>query len=310
MPLSGTPAPNKRKKSTKIIIDINPSNEGEQDNSSLNLGKKISVPRDIMLEELSLLSNKGSKMFKLRQKRVEKFIYENNPDVFSDNSLDHFQKFIPSVGGHMVVDGQIGVGGGGYGLVHGGGRMVSSLSGGQYGPGGLQPPTPPPKPGSKGAAGAGQAGGAGSGGQGSRGIDSTGGKDGQSGQPGEGGKQITIFKTYLSPWDKAIGVDPKQTTNISINLLDFGPKAELCNYKSFNRSAMPYGGYEKASKLMTFQMPEFDAAPEAENVVVFNAEATNRPSFNRTPIGWLACGESSNFNIDINLPVDGETEEL
>lgn len=70
-----------------LLITVLASLEGEQDVSRLNLGKKISVPRDIMLEELSLLSNKGSKMFKLRQKRVEKFIYENNPDVFSDDSL-------------------------------------------------------------------------------------------------------------------------------------------------------------------------------------------------------------------------------
>ena len=40
-----------------------------------------------MLEELSLLTNRGSKMFKLRQLRVEKFIYENHPDVFSDSSM-------------------------------------------------------------------------------------------------------------------------------------------------------------------------------------------------------------------------------
>lgn len=58
-----------------------------QETSKLNLGKKISIPRDVMLEELSLLTNKGSKMFKLRQLRVEKFIYENNPDAFTDNSV-------------------------------------------------------------------------------------------------------------------------------------------------------------------------------------------------------------------------------
>ncbi|KAL8202256.1 UNVERIFIED_CONTAM: Myozenin-1 [Gekko kuhli] len=59
-----------------------------QEGSKLNLGKKISIPKDVMLEELSLLTNKGSKMFKLRQMRVEKFIYENNPDSFTDNSVD------------------------------------------------------------------------------------------------------------------------------------------------------------------------------------------------------------------------------
>ncbi|XP_053306221.1 myozenin-1 [Spea bombifrons] len=311
MPLSGTPAPNKRKKSTKIIMNINPSREGEQDLSRLNLGKKISVPRDIMLEELSLLSNKGSQMFKLRQKRVEKFIYENNPDVFSDDSVDHFQKFIPSVGGHIGPGGQTGVGGGGYGLGYGSGRMVSSMSGGHYGPGGQHPPVPPPKPGSKGGVGGGQPGDLSSGGKGgSGGIDGTGGKDGQPGQDGPGGKQVAILKTYLSPWDKAMGVDPQEATMLNINLLDYFSKAELCKYKSFNRSAMPYGGYEKASKLMTFQMPEFDAGPTEEPLIVINSAAANRPSFNRTPVGWLGSGESTNYNIEMSVPMDGETEEL
>ncbi|CAI9561329.1 unnamed protein product [Staurois parvus] len=312
MPLSGTPAPNKRKKSpTKVIMEITASRE-EQDSSRLNLGKKISVPRDIMLEELSLLSNKGSKMFKLRQKRVEKFIYENNPDVFSDNSLDHFQKFIPSVGGQLGVGGQTGVGGGGYGLIQGSVHLVSSLSGGQHGAGGQHPPVPPPKPGSKGGAG-GQQGTGSPGGQGGIGsVDGSGGKDGQSGQPGsEGGKQITIFKTYLSPWDKAMGIDPQQATKLNVNLLEYGSKADLCKYKSFNRTAMPFGGYEKASKLMTFQMPEFDAGPEPEPVTVFNPNVTDRPSFNRTPIGWLGSGDTTNYNIELNvLPVGGETDEL
>ncbi|KAG8435093.1 hypothetical protein GDO86_013158 [Hymenochirus boettgeri] len=312
MPLSGTPAPNKRKKSTKVIMEIHSSREGDSDITKLNLGKKISVPRDIMLEELSLLSNKGSKMFKLRQKRVEKFIYENNPDIFSDDSLDHFQKFIPSVGGHLGVGGQSGSGGG-YGMLHGSGHLLSSVSGGQHGgqhgSGSHHPPVPPPKPGSK-TAGGGQSGALGSS-EGEGGVDGEDRKDGQSGQQGGSGKQVTIFKTYLSPWDKAMGVDPKQPSSLTVNLLDFGKKAELCRYKSFNRSAMPYGGYEKACKLMTFQMPDFEAAAkEPEPVVVINQSAANRPSFNRTPIGWLGSGEGTNYNIELSVPMDGETEEL
>lgn len=77
------------------------------------------------------------------------------------------------------------------------------------------------------------------------------------------------------------------------------------------RSAMPFGGYEKASKLMTFQMPEFDAGPEPEPVGVFNPSVTDRPSFNKTPIGWLGSGDTTNYNIELNmLPVGGETDEL
>jgi hypothetical protein len=48
---------------------------------------KIKTPKDTMLEELNLFTNKGSKMFKMRQKRVEKFIYENNPDLFGSESM-------------------------------------------------------------------------------------------------------------------------------------------------------------------------------------------------------------------------------
>lgn len=42
----------------------------------LNLGKKISVPKDVMMEELNLLSNRGSRMFQERQKRAERFTVE------------------------------------------------------------------------------------------------------------------------------------------------------------------------------------------------------------------------------------------
>ncbi|KAA0709776.1 Myozenin-2 Calsarcin-1 FATZ-related protein 2 [Triplophysa tibetana] len=43
----------------------------------LNLGKKISVPRDVMMEELNLTSNRGSRMFQERQRRVEGFTLES-----------------------------------------------------------------------------------------------------------------------------------------------------------------------------------------------------------------------------------------
>ncbi len=43
----------------------------------LNLGKKISVPKDVMMEELNLPSNRGSRMFQERQRRVERFTLEN-----------------------------------------------------------------------------------------------------------------------------------------------------------------------------------------------------------------------------------------
>lgn len=45
--------------------------------AEMDLGKKVSVPKDIMLEELSLTSNRGSRLFKMRQKRSEKYTFES-----------------------------------------------------------------------------------------------------------------------------------------------------------------------------------------------------------------------------------------
>ncbi|XP_007961213.1 myozenin-1 [Chlorocebus sabaeus] len=299
MPLSGTPAPNKKRKSSKLIMELT---GGGQEGSGLNLGKKISVPRDVMLEELSLLTNRGSKMFKLRQMRVEKFIYENHPDVFSDSSMDHFQKFLPTVGGQLGTAAQ----GFSYSKSNGrgGGQAAGSGSAGQYGSDQQH------HLGSGSGAGGtgGPAGQAGRGGAaGTAGVGETGSGD----QAGGEGKHITVFKTYISPWERAMGVDPQQKVELGIDLLAYGAKAELPKYKSFNRTAMPYGGYEKASKRMTFQMPKFDLGPLlSEPLVLYNQNLSNRPSFNRTPIPWLSSGEPVDYNVDIGIPLDGETEEL
>ncbi|KAM4876041.1 myozenin-3 [Thomomys bottae] len=42
----------------------------------LDLGKKLSVPQDLMIEELSLRNNRGSLLFQKRQRRVERFTFE------------------------------------------------------------------------------------------------------------------------------------------------------------------------------------------------------------------------------------------
>ncbi|XP_041750708.1 myozenin-2 [Coregonus clupeaformis] len=53
----------------------------------LNLGKKISVPKDVMMEELNLPSNRGSRMFQERLKRVEQFTLENQVNDLYSNGL-------------------------------------------------------------------------------------------------------------------------------------------------------------------------------------------------------------------------------
>ncbi|XP_061109034.1 myozenin-2-like [Conger conger] len=42
----------------------------------MDLGRKMNTPKDIMLEELSLCSNRGSRLFRKRQIRSEKYTFE------------------------------------------------------------------------------------------------------------------------------------------------------------------------------------------------------------------------------------------
>lgn len=65
--------------SSVLLTDDESDNEGAE----LDLGTKIKTPKDVMLEELSLLNNKGSKMFRMRQQRVERFIVTNEHMVRS-----------------------------------------------------------------------------------------------------------------------------------------------------------------------------------------------------------------------------------
>ncbi|XP_066538245.1 myozenin-2a [Hoplias malabaricus] len=55
-----------------ICREIHGTNGAEMD-----LGRKAKAPKEIMLEELSLASNRGSRLFKMRQKRSEKYTFES-----------------------------------------------------------------------------------------------------------------------------------------------------------------------------------------------------------------------------------------
>uniref|UniRef100_A0A672SF02 Myozenin-1-like n=1 Tax=Sinocyclocheilus grahami TaxID=75366 RepID=A0A672SF02_SINGR len=309
MPLSGTPAPpNKRKKPSKIITDLShitqDEYESEPEASEFDLGKKIRTPKDIMLEELSLQKNKGSKMFKMRQIRVEKFIYENNPDLFSSESMDNLQKFVPSLGGQMMDVG---------------GRLIGGHMAGQAGGGG-QAPVPPPKPGSygKGLEGGLQAGGlagvaGGAGGKdGVSDLSLCGAQESSKAALEKAKKRAACVKTYVSPWERAMKGNEELLATMKTQMPGPCSQKKLCNYKCFNRSAMPFGGFEKASQLMTFQLPDIEVATEEpEPAVVYQHDIGSRPSFNRTPIGWGGSAEPGSIHMELDtIPFDGETDDL
>lgn len=79
-----------------------------------------------------------------------------------------------------------------------------------------------------------------------------------------------------------------------------------------SRTALPFGGYDKASKLLTFEIPEVNSGPEEpEPLASLQADMRSRPSFNRTPIGWVCSEDNSHLHMDLdNIPFDGETDDL
>lgn len=63
---------------------------------------------------------------------------------------------------------------------------------------------------------------------------------------------------------------------------------------------------------MKFQLPETEPTkPEPEPTVVYQHDIGCRPSFNRTPIGWMGSSEPSTIHMEADaVPFDGETDEL
>lgn len=81
---------------------------------------------------------------------------------------------------------------------------------------------------------------------------------------------------------------------------------------SLCRTALPFGGFEKGCKALTFELPEINVATEEpEPLPSLQADIRSRPSFNRTPIGWVCSEDNSNIHMDLdNIPFDGETDDL
>ncbi|KAG5831575.1 hypothetical protein ANANG_G00305160 [Anguilla anguilla] len=120
-----------------------------------------------------------------------------------------------------------------------------------------------------------------------------------------------FMKTCVSPWERAMKGKAELVATLKPHMPGPETPHELQKYKSFNRSAMPYGGFEKASQLMTFQLPEMAKKVVLEPTIVYPHDINSRPSFNRTPIGWIGSGETSHIHVEMeNVPFDAETEEL
>ncbi|XP_069374033.1 myozenin-1b isoform X1 [Paralichthys olivaceus] len=246
MPLTTPDPSNKRKKADKIITDLSniSQNDDETDPeaSEFDLGTKIKTPKDLMLEELSLLSNKGSKMFRMRQQRVDKFIV-TNLNLNLENLL-------------------------------------------------MSPPPVPPKPEMPKVEVVEEL------------VDNEADKE---------ERRKEYVRTYVSPWERAMKGNEELTSTMKASMpgpIQIHPDLPL--YKSFNRTALPFSGNDKACKMLAFEIPEISVAPEElEPLSSLQADIRSRPSFNRTPIGWVCSEDNSTIHMDVdNMPFDGETDDL
>ncbi|KAJ8416426.1 hypothetical protein AAFF_G00357140 [Aldrovandia affinis] len=238
----------------------------------IDLGRKMNTPKDIMLEELSLSSNRGSRLFKMRQKRSEKYTFEN---IKNEDNLQVNNGASDEAPNDETAEGK----------------------GDANGVNGDQPPnTPPNTPDVKTP------------------------PNPESIAPGYGGplkdvppekfNSTAVPRSYHSPWGQANTTDPPVTETETVSTPE--PKAEGPEYKSFNRVATPFGGFNKTARLTTLKLPEFDLNldnlpkdPEPQETMV------KRPTFNRTALGWVTEAAPLTLPImDLEPMVIPESEDL
>ncbi|KAI7796403.1 putative myozenin-3, partial [Triplophysa rosa] len=222
----------------------------------LDLGKKISVPLDLMMEELNLMSNRGSIMFQERLKRVEKFTLENiasRPHNLSGESLqDHnvaqgdkrecftSHVYISQPGKNSLV------------------ATLKNTVAKKGSPDVLAPGYGGPL----------------------REV------------PHERFNVTVIPKSYQSPWEEKLLDSEALLASISTRLPEPPHKLTPANYKCFNRAPMPFGG--TAGTVRTLPLPGFELLQTHTEPNLTWERMCHRPNFNRIPQGWNTpiAGES------------------
>ncbi|XP_066518327.1 myozenin-2b [Hoplias malabaricus] len=223
----------------------------------MDLGKKLSTPKDIMLEELSLLSNRGSRLFKMRQRRSEKYTFE---------SIQNEANAILNTEDQTHVE------------------NAENKS-----------KTPPSTPDNRNAA------------------------NPEEIAPGYGGplkdvpperfNATALPKSYHSPWEEAIINDPTLVDTLKPKMPVPEARAELPDYRSFNRVATPFGGFEKAPRGITFKIPEIDLNPP--RYPELQDPGVKRPTFNRTAQGWISNGVPLILpTVSVEAPEIPESDDL
>lgn len=226
---------------------------------NLNLGKKISVPKDVMMEELNLPNqNRGSRMFQERQNRMEKFTLENSANNPLQNLNVQTEAIPPE---HLTPEPQ-------------GGKenQIFSIPGKHSLVMNLQKTVAK---------------------KGSPAVIAPGYSGPLKEIPREKFNTTVIPKSYSSPWREALASNEELLNSLNSQLPEVPQGQQAANYRCFNRSAMPFGGMMTSTRVIPvigFEAVESQMLPGATL-----DRMCRRPNFNRAPRGWGMnyCPESN-----------------
>ncbi|XP_067257476.1 myozenin-2a [Chanodichthys erythropterus] len=207
------------------------------DEEEMDLGRKVSAPKEIMLEELSLSSNRGSRLFKMRQKRSEKYTFESiQNEANTQHSIDAMSLGL-SAENILSHENCPGVD-----------QAHNTLNPENIAPGYGGPL-----------------------------------KD----VPAEKFNCTSMPRSYQSPWEQALISDPSLAETLVIRMPEPETRHEIPQYKSFNRVAIPFGGFGKAPKVPVKPL-DVEPGHVIPSPVAAAPAVVKRPTFNRTASGWVA----------------------
>ncbi|XP_035746930.1 myozenin-3 [Egretta garzetta] len=243
----------------QVMTIMRPGPEDASPAPRLDLGKKVSTPQDLMIEELSLRNNRGSQLFQQRQKRMQRFVFEH-PGSYRE---------LPGLGAgssHRTEKGDLdgtanewmaGEDAGGQQSYHSELHVAALPQG--------APPEVPKKT-EKVL-------------QMSKVLNPDALAPGYSGPlkevPPEKFNITAIPKGYRSPWQELLG--DKDNTVHGENQPPVRPSP--WDFRSFNRTPTPF---DRALVSSLFSVP----ATELDNLSVLEV-ISHRPNFNRVPQGWV-----------------------
>ncbi|XP_016303442.1 myozenin-2-like isoform X2 [Sinocyclocheilus anshuiensis] len=203
----------------------------------MDLGRKVSAPKEIMLEELSLASNRGSRLFKMRQMRSEKYTFESiQNEANTQHNIDAIS-LGPSTKTTNILNNERCLGD----------DQVPNI---------LNPETIAPGYGGP-----------------------------LKDVPAEKFNCTAMPRSYQSPWEQALISDPSLAETLVARMPEPQTRQEIPQYKSFNRVAIPFGGFGKTPKV---PVKPLDVNPGLPSPMAAAPAVVKRPTFNRTASGWVA----------------------